>query len=332
VLAGTVLAGRALAVGWLAPIDTERLARAVLHPPQVDTPVVNSLREMLVAQRHLNNVMGTVAVREPVLAQLATIEDLVRQARGPVRPALVSVAQQWAHLAASVLRDAGDPAGEQMRLAQALEWATENGDKTMIATVLVRRAQMALRAGEIGAAIGLAQAAQQDKTVAVGARADGVHQEARGHVLAGDIAAAESKLGESENFAAELADHGEPYPWLDWATPQFCLCEQGAILGSLADDPRYRERAVTALQTGYAAMPEDHKSSAWATRNLVYLADVHARAGDLGQSCAVALQAAAVAQRTGSVRLAEMLTHVHARLHARWPHDPRTAELAEAVR
>jgi len=331
VLAGTVLAGRALA-GWLAPIDTERLARAVLHPPRVDMPVVRSLGEMLVAQRHIENSMGTVAVRGPVLAQLATIEELMCQARGPVRPALVSVAQQWAHFAAYLLREAGDPAGDRARLAQALEWAVETGDKTMIATVLARRAQMALRAGEVGTAVGLAQAAQQDKKVAIGTRVDAAHEEARGHVLAGDTAAAGRKLGEAAELAAQVEDDTELHPWLFWITPQMCLCVRGEISGLMADKPRHLERAITELETGYAALPDDQKSSAWATRQLAYLADVHARAGDLGQSCGVALQATAIAQRTGSVRLAETLTQVLARLAARWPHDPRVVELDEALR
>ncbi len=331
VLAGTVLAGRALA-GWLAPIDTERLARAVLHPPQADMLVANSLREMLVAQRHIEYSMGTVAVREPVLAQLATIENLVRQARGPVRPALVSVAQQWAHFAAYLLREAGDPAGEWLRLAQALEYAIEIGDKTMIATVLEKRAMMALRAGEVGTAIGLAQAAQQDTTVAIGTRVQAAHEEARGHVLAGDTAAAERKLGEAAELAAQVIDDTELHPWLDDLSPQIFLCERGEISSLMSDKPRHLQRAITELETGYAALPDDQKQSAWATRRFAYLADVYARAGDLGQSCGVALQAAAIAQRTGSVRLAEMLTQVLARLATRWPHDPRVAELDEALR
>ncbi len=333
VLAGSVMAGHVLA-SWLAPIDPERLARAARHQPQVDMPVVISLREMLVAQRHIEDSMGTVAVREPVLAQLATIENLVRQARGPVRPALLDVAQGWAQFAAYLHRDAGDPAGDRARLAQALEWATEIGDKTMIATVFVNRGNMALNAGDIGTVIGLAQAAQRDRTVDVGQLADGAGLEAQGCVMAGDAAAAERKLGEMTELAEKLTDRRQDQhpPWLYWMSYKYFLCHQGLAFSYLADKPRYREQAVTALQTGYAALPDDQKSSAWAARFLVHLANVHARAGDLDQSHDVLLQAAAIAQRTGSVRLAEMLAHVLARLHSRWPGDPRVAELDEALR
>jgi hypothetical protein len=150
--------------------------------------------------------------------------------------------------------------------------------------------------------------------------------------MAGDTGAAERKIGDAADLAAKLEDDSEPRWWLDWVSPQTCLCEQGKIFGWLTAKVGYRERAVTALQTGYAALPDDQKSSGWASRYLAHLADVHARAGDLGQAYAVALPVAEIARHTGSVRLAVTLAQVHARLAARWPNDPRVAELDEALR
>jgi hypothetical protein len=330
VLAG---AGTALTTAWLGFKDPERLTWAARHPRQVDMPVVISLGEMLWSQRHIEDAMGTVAVREPVLAQLATIEDLVRQAREPVRAALLEMAARWAQFAAYLHRDARDATGDRVRLAQATEWAAEIGDKERVASVFVQRAYGALHAREIGTVIGLCQAARQDASIAVEERAYGAAIEAQGHALAGDAPAAERTLGEMSELAEKLPGRRQDrVPYLYWMTPQNLQCHQGVALGYLADIPRYRERAVTALQTGYGALPDDQKSSAWATRNLAHLADVHARAGDLEQSHGAALQAATIAQRTGSEWLAEMLTQVYAQLHVRWPDDPRTAELGEALR
>jgi len=122
------------------------------------------------------------------------------------------------------------------------------------------------------------------------------------------------------------------HPWLYRMSSTDFECERGVAFGFLADDPRYRERAVTALQTGYARLPDDQKPSAWAGKYVAHLADVHARAGDVGQACATAIQAAAIARRTGSGRLAGMLTSVHGRLRARWPRDRHVAELADVLR
>ena len=330
-----VLAGAAAiaAAPMLGTLDAERLAWAHRHPPRIDAAVVQSLADVLAAQRRAEDSVGPRAVMRPVLAQLAEIEDLVRQARGPVRPALVEVAQQWAQYSAYLHRDAGNTEGDRALLAQALEWAQEIGDRTMTATVLVQRSVAALEAGQVGAAIGLAQAAQRDHAVDVGQRADGADAEARGHAQAGDAAAAVRKLGDAADLAAQLTGRTQdPRPWLYWVSPQYFECVRGATLSLLADDPRYRQPAIAALEGGYERLPDDQRSSAWAARNLAYLADVHVRAGDAGQASAVALQCADIARITGSVRLLGMLTQLHAGMASRWPDDQRVAELAEALR
>jgi hypothetical protein len=153
----TVLAGAAAIAGapLLGALDAERLAWAQRHPPRIDHAVVESLADVLAAQRRAEDSVGPRAVMKPVLAQLAEIEDLVRQARGPLRPAL-------------------------------------------------------------------------------------------------------------------------------------------------ADEPRYRERAVAAPEAGYAGLPDDQRSSAWTAPTLARLAAVHVRAGDVEEASAVALQCADIARLTGS--------------------------------
>lgn len=335
----TVLAGAAAAIAGPSPFGTldadgrDRLAWAQRHPPRIDAAVVESLGGVLAAQRRAEDSVGPRAVMRPVLAQLAEIEDLVRHVRGPLRPDLVDIAQQWAQFAAYLHRDTGNPAGDRARLSESLEWADEIGDRTMAATVFVQRGNMALAAGELGTAIGLAQAAQRDKTVDAGQRADGADLEARGHAQAGDTVAAERKLADVAELAGQMTDRAQDRrPWLYWMSPQYFQCARGATLSLLADDPRYAEQAVALLESGYARLPEDQRSSAWAARNLAYLAAVHARAGDADQASQAALQAARIARMTGSVRLRGMLTGLHARMAARWPGDPRVAGLAEALR
>jgi transcriptional regulator with XRE-family HTH domain len=331
----TVLTGTAAiaTIPLLGTLDAERLEWAQRHPPRIDSGVVESLAIVLAAQRRAEDSAGPRAVMKPVLAQLAEIEDLVRQARGPLRPALVEVAQQWAQYGAYLHRDNGNPAGDRALLSQALEWAEEVGDRTMTATVFVQLGNMALAAGELGTAIGLAQAAQRDKTVDAGQRAEGTDLEARTHAQAGDTAAAERKIDETADLAGQLTERTQDrHQWLYWMTPAFFECTRGAAFGLLADEPRYRERAVAALEAGYAGLPDDQRSSAWTAPTLARLAAVHVRAGDAGEASAVALQCADIARMTGSVRLLGMLTGLHAVMAARWPGDPHVAELADALR
>lgn len=319
-------------LGALDPDGRERLAWARRHPPQIDQAVIESLAGVLAAQRRAEDTIGPRAVTRPVLAQLAEIEDLVRQARGPVRPALIDVAQQWAQYGAYLHRDAGNPAGDRALLSQALEWATEIGDRTMTATVLVQRGNMALAAGDIGTVIGLAQAAQRDETVAAGQRADGADLEARGYAHAGDTSEAERKLGDAAELAGQMEPGRDLRPWLYWMSPRYFECAQGATLSLLADDPRYQQRAIGALESGYSHLPDDQRSSAWAARTLVHLADVHLRAGNAGPAIATALHGAEIARLTGSARLRGMLVRLHDELAARWPQKSGVSELAEALR
>src|SRR5260370_1244611 len=150
-LAGGLLAGSLLSVGPQAP---ERLAWTARNPPQIDASAVESLADMLASQRRIEDALGAAAVLNPVLAQLAEVENLVAQARGPIRPALINIAQQWAQFTAYLHRDAGDTVAEHLRLAQALGWGNEIDGRTMIATGLRAKGRRALLAGEAGSAVG----------------------------------------------------------------------------------------------------------------------------------------------------------------------------------
>jgi hypothetical protein len=164
-------------------------------------------------------------------------------------------------------------------MAQTLEWAAEIGDHTMTGTVLLNRGEAALLAGEAGTAIGLAQTVQGDKAAAAGPRAHGADLEACGHAVAGDVAAADRCLGQAAELAAGLSEHDERHPWLRWMSPTDMRCKRGVSLGFLADDPRYRDRAVAEVEAGYTALPAEVRVTAWGAKYPAYLAVVHTRAG-----------------------------------------------------
>jgi hypothetical protein len=166
--------------------------------------VVDALAEVLASQRRAEDALGATATLRPVLAQLASVENLVKQARGPLRVALLYVAEQWAQFSGHLCRHAGDAAGARACCAQALEWATELGDKSMVSTLLVSRGYMAAEAGEVGA-------------------------------MTGDSAAAERKLGEARDLAAALADRPhDRRPWAYWLNPAVFAKEEGITCAHLA--------------------------------------------------------------------------------------------------
>jgi len=328
VLAGG-LAGLAAVVG---PELADRLGWIARHPRAVDAAAVDSLADVLAGQRRADDAFGSAAMLGPVMAQLATVEDLVTEARGPLRLAIVDIAQQWSQFAAHLHISVRDFPAARALCRQALELAVEADDATMTTTVMRLRAYMAWLADEPGPVIGLAQAAQRDARAAASERAYGAMLEASGHAVTGNAAAAERKIGDALYLAAQMASRPErERPWSYWYSPQWFSCQRGVVLGYLADTDQRRIEAIDALTAGYAGLGANAAGSEWGTDYLVHRAAVHARGGDVGQAVADAMLAVPVARRTRSVSLRGLLVQLYAGLAERWPDDSRVAELADAL-
>jgi transcriptional regulator with XRE-family HTH domain len=319
----------------LSPEGQERLAWAKSNPARVDTAAVDSLADLLACQRRAEDTLGSAAMVGPVTAQLAVVENMVIEARGPIRPAVVDVAQQWAQYAAWLYMGVRDFPAARHLWRRTLELAAEAGDVTMAATALTYQAEMATWVSDQpGPVIGLAKAAQRDPRTAGPQLAYSASIEARGHAMAGETAEAERKLA----HATELASRpGESPPWLYWCTPQDIDGKRGIALGHLAEHGStqgrpYHSRAVDALTACYAGLDAKVAQSEWGIAWLLHRAEVHASAQNVGDACADALSVAPVARQMNSVRLGKALAQLHTTLAARHPRDPRVRELTDALR
>jgi transcriptional regulator with XRE-family HTH domain len=313
-------------LGGLDPEGQQRLTWTQQHPARLDQAAIDSLTDVLAAQRRAEDALGSAVMLRPALAQLLAIEDLVHHAHPPIREPLLDIAQQWAQYAGWLCRNSMNTSGTEACLTRALEWATEIGDHTMVSSVLAEKSWMATAVGQPGPAIGLAQAAQKDARVATEQRARAAVFEASAHALAGDATAADRKLGEAEALAAVVPDQPEQRrPWLYWMDPGWIHHETGIASSALASDSRWHARAVAALGTAGG-------NGLWVSAgNLTFLASAHAKAGEVDSACAAGLEAAAANRRSGSRRNATRLARVHAELAAAYPGDPRVAELADAL-
>ena len=319
--------------GSLSPDRRERIEWARQHPSRPDAAVTESLAVVLDAQRHAEDALGSAAVIRPVLAQLAVAGDLVREARGPARPGLVHVAAQWSQFAGWLLIATGKHEQGDARLSQALQWAVEAGDPSLISEALSFQGHAAYLLGRPGPVIGLSQAARRDQRAYPAQLAVSAAQEAKGCAMEGDGAAADRLLDEADELAALAREHpDEAPPWLYYQTDGFFELQAGEAYSWLAADPLYRERATEALGSGYAALPASARGSEWGAEYLVRLADVHVSGGDLEQACAVAMQAAGIARAVTSAGLCRMLRRLHARMARRWPGDPGVTALGETLR
>jgi hypothetical protein len=307
--------------GGIGPEGRERIEHARRRPIRAGPAVAGTLAA----------VLGGHA--RAVLAQLGVVEELVREGRGPARPALVLVAGQWAQFAGWLHANTGDRVNADARLSQALQWAMEAGEVNLISEVLSFQGHAACVTGYPGPVIGLSRAAQRDRSAYPGQFAISAAQEAKGHAMEGRGADADRLLDEADEMACRAASRREEAPpWLYYHTDGFFDLQRGEAYGYLASDPLYHARAAKALAAGYAALPVSAQGSEWGAEYLLHLAAVHARGGDLEQAQAAAMRVVRIAHSTGSARLARMLRRFHAGLAARWPDDARVAQLAEAMR
>ena len=323
----------ALAADSLNPGDAAQLGWAMRNPRHVDHAAVDGLAAVLAAQRRTEDALGSAAVLPAVVAQLAAVEDLVTEARGPVRPAVVAAGAEWAQYAGWLHASTGHDAKAARLYDQALAWAVEAAAVSLVSEVISLKGQMAWTAGQPGPVIGLSQAARRDPAAFPGQHAISAAQEARGHAMTGDAAATERCLDEAMARAADADDRrAEAPPWLYYHSPGFFDLQRGLAYRFLAADPRYRQLAVAALQAGHAALRDDERSSEWGAVFLCHLAAVHAQGGDVGEAVAVALGAAVIARQLGSASLASQLSRLRAGMVRRWPADARVTELADALR
>ncbi len=298
--------------------DAERLAYVARHPARVDAAAVDALAVVLAGERHREDVIGSAPLIEPVTRQLAALTELVREARGAVRPAVVDEATQWAQYAGWLNTAVHRPTVAEAWLDRALAWAMEAGNVDMVSTVLSFKGHLAWTLGEVGPMVGLTQAARRYPGVYVGQLAYDALQEARGHAVAGDVAAVETNLATALDLAAQSAEYTGPVPpWHYYRVPAFFLLERGRVfryLGAVDGDDGHNARAVDELRAGLDALPADMRGAEWAASYLLDLAVAHAQEGDRAAALAVLDEVAAVAAATGSGELRGQVQRLRHRL------------------
>lgn len=297
--------------------DAERLAYITEHPARVDQAAVDALGVVLADERRREDVMGAAPLVEPVTRQLAGIVELVRDARGAVRPAVVDQAAQWAQFAGWLNTALRRPATAEEWLNQALAWALEAGNVDMVSTVLSFKGHLAWTLGHVGPMVGLTQAARRHSGVYVGQLAYDALQEARGHAVAGEVADVETNVAESRDLAAQSAEYRGPVPpWHYYRVPAFFRLERGRVfryLGAAAADG-HNMRAVDELRTGLEALPADMRGAEWTASYLLDLAVAHAQDGDRAAALTITDGVERIARATGSKGLAGQVGGLRRRL------------------
>ncbi|WP_131738394.1 hypothetical protein [Actinomadura roseirufa] len=294
----------------LTPDDEERLTLATRRPIRTDLAVIDSLATVLAAQRRLEDAIGSEPLIEPVRAQLGAISGMVANARGPIRTRLLDVAAQWAQFAGWLHTSVERPRQALVFLNRTLAWGTEIDDRQIIGSVMSWQGYIADTRGEIGAMIGLSQAAQRVRRDSVG-RVYDLYQEARARALLGET----EHVNRLTAMAAQEADEARPdaaRPWeYYYFAPGFFGLEHGLtyrILG--CSDPAYNGPAIEHLTAGLEGLPADMRKSEWAGDFVYQLARAYEQAGEGQEAARVTAELKEIAAQIGSNRLTRLLAEL----------------------
>jgi transcriptional regulator with XRE-family HTH domain len=300
------------------PDDRDQLAAAVINPRQASRTTIDSLARVLAGQRNLDDVMGSAALIDSVMATVGTVATMTREVVGPNRRDLMMVAGQWAQFAGWLHTSTGRWDGARMWFARGLEWAMEVGDPDLTATIVSYQSHVAWLNCQWAPAVGLAEAAMRDERVYPGQRAYDAYAAARGHAAMNDLAGAKRLLGVADAFAAECeAWAGEVPAWQYYRAPWVWQVERGLALLYMARwDPRHATPAVLELRSGIAAIPEEMQGADWTAEYLTHLANayIHADVPDVARE--VLDRAKFIAEATGSTRVLRLVADRERRLRA----------------
>jgi transcriptional regulator with XRE-family HTH domain len=236
-------------------------------------------------------LLGPQLVLPAIPRHLELVNQLLDGATSSDRRELLGVGARWAEFAAWVYADADHFGSAAAWADRAMAWATEADDQAMVAYTLVRKADQAAQRDDAAGTIGLAQAAQRHPVPGRVTAAALVH-EAHGHAIAGDQRATMRALDQAATLGARSNEGPGRY-----LTPGYVELQRAACWQTLG----HHDKAVGAFERQLASLPAVHRRDRGLY--LARLARAYRATGNRAQATAVAGEARAVADATGSKRI-----------------------------
>ncbi|MCA2220596.1 helix-turn-helix domain-containing protein [Nonomuraea aurantiaca] len=299
----------ALALPSLAPDPDlyERITRAIKNPPRVDLETVQWLEHCLAEHRRVEDTIGSRPLLPLVHAQLSTVADLARGARGPLADRAVAVLAQYAQFVAWMCQDSRNHPAALAWYDRSHAWAVEAGDACLASTTLNMRAHQAWSLGDPHRCVRLAEASRwQDGRTTHGVRGMAAQMAGRGHAQMGEANHARTRLAEAEELIRTAAEHpdDEP-PWMYFYGEGWFLMQRGMAELELGDG----RRATDYIERGLSTLPEPYRRDrAWFG---ACLARAHIMQGDAEAATSIALNVAPDAAAVNAYAVAELRRAAH---------------------
>ncbi|RPK49461.1 hypothetical protein EES37_07440 [Streptomyces sp. ADI91-18] len=287
-------------------------------PVPVSPEMLRYLTSLLDQHAQAEPLVGPQFLMAPVQSQMPLIEQMCRDAYGPLREDVLRIGARYTEFLGWLHQDTGR-ADEAMRwTGLAMEYAQELGDPMLIAYLFQRRSNIATEAGHAGHGAGLAGAALR-YAAELSPR---VHA-----VVLRQLANSKASLGEHDETARAIDQALVAAARGDDADPMAGYCSVAYIEMEGANCDVRLERPTQAVETyqeslsHWPAVQERDRGLC-----LARLATANAILEDVEGAHQAAEQALGIAQRTGSARILNELYRLQTRL-ARWHKLVEVSEL-----
>ncbi|SDM36913.1 hypothetical protein SAMN05421874_1629 [Nonomuraea maritima] len=294
----------ALALPSLAPDPDlyERVTRAIQQPRRVDLQTVQWLEHCLAEHRRVEDTIGSRPLLPIVHAQLSTVADLARGARGALADRAIAVLAQYAQFIAWMCHDSRQSAAALAWYDRSHAWAIEAGDACLASTTLNMRAHQAWSLGDPHLCVRLAEASRwHDGRTTYGVQGMAAQMAGRGHAQMGEANQARTQLAEAEHLIRTAAEHPEDEPpWMYFYDEGWFLMQRGMAELELGDG----RRATDYLARGLVTLPGHYRRDrAWYG---ACLARAHAMQDNAEAAVATALDVSSDAMAVNAYAVTEL--------------------------
>lgn len=301
----------------VAPPST--LLRSKLPVP-VNPEMLKYLTSVLEQHAQAEPLVGPLFLVAPVEAQVPLIEQMCLEAYGPLRESVLRLGARYTEFLGWLYQDTGN-ADEAMKwTSQAMDYAQELNDSSLMAYIFQRRSNIATEAGYAGHGAGLASAAlRYAPELSPRVRAVVLRQLANSKASLGEHAEAMRAIDQ----ALEAAVQGEDGdPMAGYCSVAYVEME-GANCDLRLERPENAVGTFTESLKHWPAVQERDRGLC-----LARLATADATLGDVEGTYLAAQQAIGIAEQTGSARIRDELFRLRPRL-APWR---KLVEISELIR
>lgn len=236
----------------------ERIAHGLQKPRTVDRASVDALAHVLAVQRRADDSLPASVMIAATDAQVASVQEMLKEARGPHVHALADVAAEYVQFAGWLHAENRDDAAAMQRLDEALDMADTVDSGPLVAQALNFQGYVARQRNRPRAVARLFRAAYETPGAHPTQRIGDASQAAQGLADMGLTDDARKLLGEATALADKAAGE-QPPQTAYWLSPSFQRLNLGLAYLSLGD----AGEAATNIADGLAGLPADQQEAEW---------------------------------------------------------------------